>query len=66
MSYFNEMTEEEKALAKQIRRENIKETIGCILFAIGMAILIVLYMFATPDQYTAERDLIAEQLSNSK
>lgn len=51
-----EMTEEERALEKKIRRENIKEAIGCILFAVGMAALFILYLFATPDQMSAECD----------
>lgn len=51
-----EMTEEECALEKKIRRENIKEAIGAILFAVGMAALFILYLFATPDQMSAECD----------
>lgn len=66
MNYFCEMTEREIELDKQIRRENIKEIIGCISCIICMVVLTVLYVFATPDQYTAERDIIAEQFSNPK
>ena len=66
MNYFCEMTEREIELDKQIRRENIKEIICGIFAAICMVVLTVLYVLATPDQYTAERDIIAEQFSNQK
>ena len=56
-----EMTEEERALAKQIRRENIKEAIGAILFAVGMAALFILYLFATPDQMSAECEYLMHE-----
>jgi hypothetical protein len=60
-----EMTEEERALEKKIRRENIKEVIGAILFAVGMAALFILYLFATPDQMSAECEYLRYQMQQA-
>lgn len=51
-----EMTEEERALEKKIRRENIEAIVGVILFVVGLAVLFILFLFATPDQMSAECD----------
>ena len=61
-----EMTEEERAIDKKIRRENIKEVIGAILFAVGMATLFILYLFATPDQMSAECDYCKYQAEKAE
>ena len=60
-----EMTEEERAIEKKIRRENIKEIIGAILLAVGMAALFILYLFATPDQMSAECDYLKYQMQQA-
>lgn len=60
-----EMTEEEIAFAKKIRRENIKEIIGAILCVVGMATLIFLYLVATPDQMSAECEYLRYQMQQS-
>ena len=64
-NYFNEMTEREIEIEREIRRENIKEAIGCILFAVGMAALFILYLFATPDQMSAESEYLRYQMQQA-
>ena len=58
-----EMTEEERALEKKIRRENIKEIIALIIFIPLVLVLAWLFIVATPDQYSAEADYIRLQMS---
>ena len=59
-----EMTEEERALAKKIRRENIKEVIGLVFALLLFLVLAWLFLVATPDQCSAEADLIRVQLES--
>ena len=59
-----EMTEEERALDKKIRRENIKEAIGLVFAMLFFLVLAWLFLVATPDQCSAEADLIRVQLES--
>ena len=59
-----EMTEEERALEKKIRRENIKEVIGLVFALLLFLVLAWLFLVATPDQFSAEADLIRAQLES--
>ena len=59
-----EMTEEERALDKKIRRENIKEAIGLVFALLLFLVLAWLFLVATPDQFSAEADLIRVQLES--
>ena len=59
-----EMTEEERALEKKIRRENIKEAIGLVFAMLLFLVLAWLFLVATPDQCSAEADLIRVQLES--
>ena len=59
-----EMTEEERALDKKIRRENIKEAIGLVFAMLLFLVLAWLFLVATPDQCSAEADLIRAQLES--
>ena len=59
-----EMTEEERALEKKIRRENIKEAIALIIAMLFFLVLAWLFLVATPDQFSAAADLIRVQLES--
>ena len=59
-----EMTEEERALEKKIRRENIKEAIALIIAVPLFLVLVWLFLVATPDQCSAEADLVRAQLES--
>ena len=60
-----EMTEEERALEKKIRRENIKEIIAAILVGVCAVVFIWLYLIATPDQMSAECDYLKYQMQQA-
>lgn len=60
-----EMTEEERALDKKIRRENIKEIIAAILVGVCAVVVIWLFLFATPDQMSAECDYLKYQMQQA-
>ena len=60
-----EMTEEERALEKKIRRENIKEIIAAILVGGCAVVFIWLYLIATPDQMSAECDYLKYQMQQA-
>lgn len=57
-----EMTEEERALEKKIRRENIKEAIALIIAVPLFVLLFWLYLVATPDQMSAECEYLMYQM----
>ena len=57
-----EMTEEERALEKKIRRENIKEAIALIIAVLLFVLLFWLYLVATPDQMSAECEYLMYQM----
>lgn len=60
-----EMTEEERALEKKIRRENIKEAIALIIAVPLFVLLFLLFLFATPDQMSAECDYLKYQMQQA-
>lgn len=60
-----EMTEEERALEKQIRCENIKEAIALIIAVPLFVLLFWLFLFATPDQMSAECDYLKYQMQQA-
>lgn len=61
--YFHgELTEREKEIEKEIRRQNILEFIGlCIVIPLGV-LLFWLYLLATPHQRSAEADMWARDV----
>ena len=60
-----EMTEEERALEKKIRRENIKEAIAFIIAVPLFVLLFWLYLVATPDQMSAECEYLRYQMQQA-
>ena len=63
-NYFNEKTEREIEIEREIRRENIKEAIAFV-FAVPLFLVFAwLFLVATPDQFSAEADLIRVQLES--
>ena len=50
------------AEARQIRRENIEEFLGCLAFAALVVAFVWLYVKATPAQGSGEYDRAAEAL----
>ena len=62
--YF-EMTEEERALEKKIRRENIKEAIALIIAVPLFVLLFWLFLFATPDQMSAKCEYLRYQMQQA-
>lgn len=60
-----EMTEEERALEKKIRRENIKEAIALIIAVPLFVLLFWLFLIATPDQMSAECDYLKYQMQQA-
>lgn len=60
-----EMTEEERALEKKIRRENIKEAIALIIAVPLFLLLFWLFLVATPDQMSAECDYLKYQMQQA-
>ena len=60
-----EMTEEERALEKKIRRENIKEAIALIIAVPLFVLLFWLYLVATPDQMSAECEYLRYQMQQA-
>ena len=60
-----EMTEEEHALEKKIRRENIKEAIALIIAVPLFVLLFWLFLFATPDQMSAECEYLRYQMQQA-
>ena len=60
-----EMTEEERALEKKIRRENIKEAIAFIIAVPLFVLLFWLFLFATPDQMSAECEYLRYQMQQA-
>lgn len=60
-----EMTEEERALEKKIRRENIKEAIALIIAVPLFVLLFWLFLVATPDQMSAECDYLKYQMQQA-
>jgi hypothetical protein len=60
-----EMTEEERALEKKIRRENIKEAIAFIIAVPLIVLLFWLYLVATPDQMSAECEYLMYQMQQA-
>lgn len=60
-----EMTEEERAIAKQIRRENIKEAIALIIAVPLFVLLFWLCLVATPDQMSAECEYLRYQMQQA-
>lgn len=60
-----EMTEEERALEKKIRRENIKEAIALIIAVPLFVLLFWLFLFATPDQMSAECEYLRYQMQQA-
>ena len=60
-----EMTEEERAIEKKIRRENIKEAIALIIAVPLFVLLFWLYLFATPDQMSAECEYLRYQMQQA-
>jgi hypothetical protein len=59
------MTEEERALEKKIRRENIKEAIALIIAVPLFVLLFWLFLVATPDQMSAECDYLKYQMQQA-
>ena len=45
-----------------ITKQDIMEIVGGILFAVVVILLFWLYLFATPDQYSAECDFERSQM----
>lgn len=60
-----EMTEEEIARAKKIRREDIKEAIAFIIAVPLFVILFWLFLFANPDQMSAECEYLRYQMQQA-
>jgi hypothetical protein len=60
-----EMTEEERAIEKKIRRENIKEAIAFIIAVPLIVLLFWLYLVATPDQMSAECEYLIYQMQQA-
>lgn len=60
-----EMTEEERAIEKKIRRENIKEAIAFIIAVPLFVLLFWRYLFATPDQMSAECEYLRYQMQQA-
>lgn len=60
-----EMTEEERALEKKIRREKIKEAIALIIAVPLFVLLFWLFLFATPDQMSAECEYLRYQMQQA-
>ena len=60
-----EMTEEERAIEKKIRRENIKEAIAFIIAVPLFVLLFWLYLVATPDQMSAECEYLRYQMQQA-
>lgn len=60
-----EMTEEEIALEKKIRRENIKEAIALIIAVPLFVLLFWLFLFATSDQMSAECEYLRYQMQQA-
>ena len=60
-----EMTEEERAIEKKIRRENIKEAIALIIAVPLFVLLFWLFLFATPDQMSAECEYLRYQMQQA-
>ena len=64
--YFNgELTEREKEIEKEIRRENIKEAIALIIAVPLFVLLFWLFLFATPDQMSAECEYLRYQMQQA-
>lgn len=60
-----EMTEEERAREKKIRRENIKEAIALIIAVPLFVLLFWLFLVATPDQMSGECDYLKYQMQQA-
>jgi hypothetical protein len=60
-----EMTEEERAIEKKIRRENIKEAIAFIILVPLVVLFFWLYLIATPDQMSAECEYMKYQMQQA-
>lgn len=60
-----EMTEEERAIEKKIRRENIKEAIALIIAVLLFVLLFWLFLIVTPDQMSAECDYLKYQMQQA-
>lgn len=64
-NYFNEMSEREIEIEREIRRENIKEAIAFV-FAVPLFVLLFwLFLVATPDQMSAECDYLKYQMQQA-
>lgn len=63
-NYFCEMTEHERELSKKIRRENIKEIIGCVILVPLIIFLVWVFLVVTPDQRSAEADMAALEMQS--
>ena len=63
-NYFYEKTEREIEIEREIRRENIKEAIGLVFAVLLFLVLMWLFLVATPDQCSAEADLVRAQLES--
>ena len=61
-NYFCEMTEREREIANEIRRENIKEIIGCLILVPIFLFLAAAYLVITPNQRSAEADRAAIEM----
>lgn len=61
-NYFCEMTERERELSKKIRRENIKEIIGCMILVPLFVFLVWAFIVVMPDQRSAEADMAALEM----
>ena len=63
-NYFYEKTEREIEIEREIRRENIKEAIAFVFAVPLFLVLVWLFLVATPDQCSAEADLVRAQLES--
>ena len=64
--YFNgELTEREIEVEKKIRRENIKEAIALIIALSLFVLFFWLFLFATPDQMSAECEYFRYQMQQA-
>ena len=63
-NYFYEKTEREIEIEREIRRENIKEAIAFVFAVPLFLVLMWLFLVATPDQCSAEADLVRAQLES--
>ena len=63
-NYFYEKTEREIEIEREIRRENIKEAIAFVFAVPLFLVLVWLFLVATPDQCSAEADLLRAQLES--